>query len=86
MLEEGGSKLIDELRLSLEFQSGQEGAPVVERVVFCGPGTAIEGLADLLGEGVELPYTIARPAGTGKLDEATAARLTVAYGLAMEQA
>lgn len=83
-LEEGGSKLIDELRLSLEFHSGQEGAPAVERVVFCGPGTAIEGLADLLGEGVELPYAIARPAGTASLEEATAARLTVPYGLALE--
>lgn len=83
-LEEGGSKLIDELRLSLEFHSGQEGAPAVERVVFCGPGTAIEGLADLLGEGVEMSYATARPEGAGNLDETAAARLTVAYGLALE--
>jgi type IV pilus assembly protein PilM len=82
-LEDGASKLIDELRLSLEFQSGQESAPPVERVVFCGAGTAIEGLADLLGEGIELPYTIARPHGTAGLDDAAAARLTVAYGLAL---
>jgi type IV pilus assembly protein PilM len=83
-LDEGASKLVDELRLSLEFHSGQEVAPAVERVVFCGPGTAIEGLADLLGEGVELPYSTARLAGTNGLDAAAAARLTVPYGLAME--
>jgi type IV pilus assembly protein PilM len=82
-LEEGASKLVDELRLSLEFHSGQEAASAVERVVFCGPGTSIEGLADLLGEGVELPYSTARPAGTNGLDAAAAARLTVPYGLAM---
>jgi type IV pilus assembly protein PilM len=83
-LEDGASKLIDELRLTLEFHSGQEAAPQVERVVFSGAGTAIEGLADLLGEGVELPYTIARPSATAALDDAAAARLTVAYGLALE--
>jgi type IV pilus assembly protein PilM len=83
-LEEGASKLVDELRLSLEFHSGQEAAPPVERIVFCGAGTAIAGLAELIGEGVEMPYTTARPAGTHGLEPATAARLTIPYGLALE--
>jgi type IV pilus assembly protein PilM len=84
VLEEGASKLIDELRLSLDFYSNQEAAPPVDEIVFCGPGTAIAGLTDRLGEGTGLASSVARPAALGHLGDASAARLTAAYGLALE--
>src|SRR6476646_3497758 len=37
-LEEGASKLVDELRMSLDFYGAQEGASAIEHVVLCGPG------------------------------------------------
>ena len=39
VLGEGAAKLADELRLSLEFYSAQEGAGAIESVVACGPGS-----------------------------------------------
>ncbi len=44
-LEEGVAALVDELRLSLDYYGAQEGALPVERIVLCGPGSAIPGLA-----------------------------------------
>ena len=41
---EGAARLVDELRLSLEYYAAQEGAVPVESVVACGPGTTIPGL------------------------------------------
>ena len=84
-LEAGVSKLVDELRLSLDFYSNQEDALPIEQVVFTGAGTAIAGLAERLGSGVGLPCSVARPQALEHLDAATAARLTVSYGLGLEQ-
>ena len=84
-LELGASKLADELRLSLDFYSNQVGATPVEGVVFCGGGAAIPGLAQQLGQGIGVGFTTARPTALAHLDDATAARLTVSYGLALEQ-
>ena len=39
-LEQGSNKLVDELRLSLDFYSAQEGAAPIEHVVLCGPGSS----------------------------------------------
>jgi type IV pilus assembly protein PilM len=83
-LEAGASKLVDELRLSLDFYSNQEGALPIEQLVFSGAGTAIAGLTERLGNGIGLPCTVARPRALAHLDDATAARLTVSYGLALE--
>jgi type IV pilus assembly protein PilM len=84
VLEMGASKLVDELRLSLDFYSSREGAPPVEEIVFCGPGTAVAGMAEILGEGIGLSFSAARPPQLGHLDDASAARLTAAFGLALE--
>lgn len=84
-LGEGASKLADELRLSLEFYAAQEGAVAVEEVVACGPGTAIEGLVDHLQRELGHAFHVGRPAALSHLDEAAAARLTLSYGLALQE-
>jgi type IV pilus assembly protein PilM len=84
-LEEGASKLADELRLSLEFYGAQEGMPAVERIVVAGPGSMIPGLTDRLQAAVGQPFSTARPSALVQLGESAAARLTVSYGLALEE-
>lgn len=83
-LERGVDSVLDELRLSLDFYGGQEAAIPVERVVLCGPGTAVPGFAERLEPGLNLPISIGRPEALGGLDGAAAARLTLPYGLALE--
>jgi type IV pilus assembly protein PilM len=82
-LEEGVAALVDELRLSLDYYGAQEGAQRVERIVLCGPGSAIAGLAARM-EGLGLSIAVARPPALAGLDDASAARLTLPYGLALE--
>jgi type IV pilus assembly protein PilM len=82
-LEEGASKLVDELRVSLEFYSAQEGAPPIERVVVCGPGSTVPGLPERIQTGIGLAIESKRPPALSHLDEEDAARLTVSYGLAL---
>jgi type IV pilus assembly protein PilM len=83
-LAEGTGKLVDELRLSLEYYGAQEGAVAVEGVIACGPGTTIPGLVERLQRELGYPFTITRPAALAHLDPAVAARLTLPYGLALE--
>jgi type IV pilus assembly protein PilM len=85
VLEEGASKLADELRLSLEFYGAQEGVPPVQRIVVAGPGSTIPGLADRLQTQLGQPFSTARPGPLMQLGDAAAARLTVSYGLALEE-
>lgn len=84
-LEEGVTTLLDEMRMSLDYYGAQEAALPVERVVLCGPGSAIPGLAARMESGVGLPIAAARPVALAGFDEAAAARLTLPYGLALEQ-
>ena len=84
-LEEGLSSLADELRLSLDYYGAQEAAVPVERIVLCGPGSALAGLPSRMEAGIGLPISVARPAALGGFDEAAAARLTVPFGLALEE-
>jgi type IV pilus assembly protein PilM len=84
-LENGASALVDELRLSLDFYGAQEGAAPVERVVLSGPGSAIPGLAEQMAPSLGLPIESGRPAALDGLDAASAARLTLSYGLALEE-
>jgi type IV pilus assembly protein PilM len=86
VLEEGSAKLADELRLSLEFYGAQEGAPPVERIVVAGPGSTIPGLIDRLQGGIgNQPFSTARPTALAELGDGPAARLTISYGLALEE-
>ena len=84
-LAEGVAKLADELRLSLEFYRTQEGAANVEGVVACGPGSMISGLTERLERELGQRFEVARPAALSHLDDASAARLTLSYGLALEE-
>jgi type IV pilus assembly protein PilM len=82
-LEEGASKLVDELRLSLDFYSAQEGASPIEHVVLCGPGTSVPGLSEHIQVGLGLGIEVMTPVALRGLDGEDAARLTVSYGLAI---
>lgn len=84
-LEEGVTVLVDELRLSLDYYGAQEGAQPVERVVVCGPGSAIAGLAPRMEASIGLPIAAATPPALSGLDAAQAARLTLPFGLALEE-
>jgi type IV pilus assembly protein PilM len=84
ILEEGVSGLLDELRLSLDYYGAQEAALAVERIVLCGAGSAIAGLPARMEAGLGLPVTVTRPAALGGFEDARAARLTLPYGLALE--
>lgn len=84
-LAEGASRLADELQLSLDYYRAQEGAVAVEDVVACGPGATIPGLIERVQRDLGLRFTVARPAALAHLDEASAARLTLSYGLALEE-
>jgi type IV pilus assembly protein PilM len=82
-LEQGASKLVDEVRLSLDFYSAQEGASAVERVVLCGPGSSVPGLPERIQVALGLGIEVMTPAALHDLDDEDAARLTVSYGLAI---
>lgn len=84
-LENGAAGLADELRLSLDFYAAQEAAVPVERVVICGPASVIPGLAPQIESVLGLPSTIGRPTVLEGLDPATAARLTLPFGIALER-
>jgi type IV pilus assembly protein PilM len=84
-LEEGASKLLNELRLSLDYYGAQEGALPIERVVVCGLGSTISGLIEHLQTGLGRTIEARTPAGLSGLDSEDAARLTVSYGLALDR-
>lgn len=84
-LERGADSLLDELRLSLDFYGAQEAAVPVQRIVLCGPGSAIAGLAERMEPGLGLPIAIGAPEALAGLDPASAARLTLPYGIALEE-
>ena len=83
-LAEGAARLVDELRLSLEFYAAQEGAVPIEGVVVCGPGITIPGLCERLQRELGQRFVRGRPAALAHLDDASAARLTLSFGLALE--
>jgi type IV pilus assembly protein PilM len=85
VLAEGAAKLADELRLSLEYYGAQEGAPAVEGVVACGPGSTIPGLSERLERELGQRFEVGRPTALGHLDHPSAARLTLSYGLALAE-
>jgi type IV pilus assembly protein PilM len=83
-LEDGIAALVDELRLSIDYYGAQEAAVPVSRVVMCGSGSAVPGLADRIEGQIGLPIAIARPSVLAGYDEISAARLTLPLGLALE--
>jgi type IV pilus assembly protein PilM len=83
-LEEGATKLAEELRMSMDFYGAQDSVTPVDRVVLCGPGSTIPGLPERVQAGLTLGVSVDLPAALAHLDEEDAARLTVSYGLALE--
>lgn len=83
-LEEGITGLVDELRLSLDYYGAQESAVPVGRILLCGPGSAIPGLAAQMEAVLGLPIATSRPLALADRDEAAAARLTLPFGIALE--
>jgi type IV pilus assembly protein PilM len=83
-LADGATRLVDELRLTLEYYGAQEGAVPVDGVVVCGAGTTIPGLVERLQHDLAHRFELGRPQALAHLDEATAARLTVSFGLGLE--
>ena len=69
-LAEGAARLVDELRLSLEYYAAQEGAVPIEGIVACGPGTTIPGLTERLQRDLGQRFEIGRPRALAHLDEA----------------
>ena len=84
-LQTGVTALIDELRLSLDFYAAQEAAVPVERIVVCGPGSMVPGLGAEMEPALGLPIVVGQPPALEGLDPATAARLTLPFGLALER-
>jgi type IV pilus assembly protein PilM len=83
-LENGADSLLNEVRLSLDFYGAQEAAVPVERIVLCGPGSAIPGLAERMGATLALPVEVGRPQALAEYEPGLAARLTLPFGLALE--
>ena len=83
-LADGADKLLNELRLSLDYYGAQEGALPIERVVVCGLGSRVPGLVQRLQDGLGRPIEVRTPSALSHLDDEDAARLTISYGLALE--
>jgi type IV pilus assembly protein PilM len=85
VLDEGTNRLADEVRLSLEYYGARDNSLRVEEVVASGAGTTIPGLPERLEQQLGLPFRVGRPDALSHLDEQTAARLTLPYGLALSR-
>ena len=87
--EDAGSRLADEVRLSIDYYMTQPQAKPVGEVVLSGPGSADSHLVESLGVHLGIPTSVAAPLGV--LDKSALAgedphRFTVAAGLAMGKA
>jgi len=83
-LREGTAGLVDELRRSLDYYGTLESAVPVSRILICGTGSAIRGLAPAMEEQVGLPISAPRPPALAALDDVSAARLVLPLGLGLE--
>jgi type IV pilus assembly protein PilM len=85
--EEAGSRLADEIRLSIDYYMTQPQARPVNEVILSGPGSAESELVEGLGTHLGLPVQVAAP--LGNIDPSSLApgedphRYTVAAGLAL---
>jgi type IV pilus assembly protein PilM len=83
-LEEGLTSIVEDIRLSLDYYGAQEGAEPVSRVVVSGAGCAISGLVKRMEDSLGLPVASSVPSALAEYGPETGARLTLAYGLALE--
>ena len=85
VLATGTAKLGDELRTSLEYYAALEEAVRVESMVIAGVGTTVPGLVDALRSQLPLPIGAVTPGALSGVAGADAARLTLSYGLGLEE-
>lgn len=83
-LEDGVGALVDELRRSLDYYGAQEAALPVGRILLTGSGSAIPGLAGRIQERLGPEIRPVRAQALTEFDDASAARLTLSYGLGLE--
>jgi type IV pilus assembly protein PilM len=83
-LEGGTAKLADELRRSLEYYGTLEDSTPISSIVVSGSGVSIPGLADQLRLHLPLPLEAAIPAPLATAAGPAAGRLTLSYGLGLE--
>jgi type IV pilus assembly protein PilM len=84
-LQAGASALLDEMRMSIDYYGAQDGVKAVEQVVIGGPGAGIRGLTELLSANLGVPARAGMPPALSALDPTAAARLSLPYGLALEE-
>jgi type IV pilus assembly protein PilM len=84
-LEAGAARLADELRRSLEYYGTLEDSTPISSIVVSGSGVAIPGLADQLRLQLPLPLEAAIPAPLATAAGPAAGRLTLSYGLGLEE-
>lgn len=85
VLAAGAAKLAGELRLSLDYYGSQGEAAAVEEIIVCGAGAAIAGLPAALQAELGFALRPASPQALAGLAPDDASRLTVPYGLALEE-
>lgn len=81
----GASKLAGELRLSLDYYGSQGEAVAVEEIIVCGAGAAVAGMPAALQAELGFALRPARPAALAGFPVPDASRLTVPFGLALEE-
>jgi type IV pilus assembly protein PilM len=79
---DGAAAIAEEVRLATDFYMTQPDARPVGNVVLSGPGALREGLADEVGEHLDVPVTIAALAGAAGASPEDAHRQVLASGLA----
>ena len=84
---DAGSRLADEIRLSIDYYMTQPQAQPVGEVVLSGPGSSDEPLVESLGVHLGLPVRVAWPLGgldtSGLAQDEDPQRYTVAAGLSL---
>lgn len=80
----GSTRLVDELRRSLEYYATLEESAQISNVIVSGSGVSIPGLVDQLRNQLPLPLEAAIPGPLSHSAGAAAGRLTLSYGLGLE--
>jgi type IV pilus assembly protein PilM len=88
VLHEGVRRIADEVRNSLDYYRAQANALTADQAILTGSAVAIPGFAEELGStiGMRMECRVVEEARPGAHGDVEAARLTVAAGLAIEQA
>ncbi|MDX6584244.1 MAG: type pilus assembly protein PilM [Solirubrobacterales bacterium] len=81
----GTATLVDELRRSVEYYAAAEDAVSLDAIILAGPGCAIPGLVARLDGDLPLPVRRGVPAPLSSAAGPAADRLTLSYGLGLEE-